>query len=163
MGVALDTYDEENGIHPRNKQLPSKRLATAGLNVAYGLKSYPTNGPFPETWNVAALDDGYQIDILYDQAFKWDPVESEGFYTCCLASVADCNSQSNQWTKLPEGSVSYSNKALSMQIPACATALAYMWEITPVLGTKALPIYADDEFELPGAPWIKELDKMLTE
>ena len=25
MAVSLDTYDEENGIHPRNKQLPSKR------------------------------------------------------------------------------------------------------------------------------------------
>ena len=48
MAVSLDTYDEESGIHPRNKQLPSKRLASAGLNVAYGLTEWPTNGPFPE-------------------------------------------------------------------------------------------------------------------
>ena len=34
-------------------------------------------------------------------------------------------------------------------------ALAYLWETTPVLGTEALPMYADDEFRLPGAPWIK--------
>ena len=37
MGVAIDTYDKESGIHPRNKQLTTKRLAVAGLNVAYGL------------------------------------------------------------------------------------------------------------------------------
>ena len=100
MGVALDTYDEENGIHPRNKQLTSKRLATAGLNVAYGLEGYPTNGPFPESFNIAELEDGYQVDILYDQTFNWNPVESEGFATCCLTSVADCNSQSGKWEKV---------------------------------------------------------------
>ena len=60
-------------------------------------------------------------------------------------------------TQLPVGSVANSDKALSMEIPSCATALAYLWETTPVLGTKALPLYADDEFELPGAPWVKEL------
>ena len=37
MGVAADTYDEQSGIHPRNKQLTSGRLAIAGLNVAYVL------------------------------------------------------------------------------------------------------------------------------
>ena len=34
-----------------------------------------------------------------------------------------------------------------------ATAVAYLWETTPVLGTEALPIYASDEYRLPGAPW----------
>ena len=29
--------------------------------------------------------------------------------------------------------------------------------MTPVLGTEALPIYSTDEFKLPGAPWMKEL------
>ena len=43
-----------------------------------------------------------------------------------------------------------------MNIPGRNTvALAYLWETTPVLGTEALPMYADDEFRLPGAPWIK--------
>ena len=48
MAVSFDTYDAESEIHPRNKEIPSQRLATAGLNVAYGLKEYPTNGPFPD-------------------------------------------------------------------------------------------------------------------
>ena len=71
MGVAIDTYDEESGIHPRNKQLTSKRLAVAGLNVAYGMTDYPTNGPYPEVWNIVPLEDGIQVDILYDKPFKF--------------------------------------------------------------------------------------------
>ena len=59
--------------------------------------------------------------------------------------------------QLPEKSVSNEEKTLSMMIPSCAVGLAYLWETTPVLGTKALPLYADDMFELPGAPWIKEV------
>ena len=61
------------------------------------------------------------------------------------------------WIQLPENSVSNEEKTLSMMIPSCAIGLAYLWETTPVLGTKALPLYADDMFELPGAPWIKEV------
>ena len=66
MGVALDTYDEESGIHPRNKQLVSGRLASAGLNVAYGMKDYPANGPYPEVWNFADLENGIEVNILYE-------------------------------------------------------------------------------------------------
>ena len=33
------------------------------------------------------------------------------------------------------------------------TGLAYLWAETPVQGMEAAPIYADDEFGLPGAPW----------
>ena len=61
MGVAIDTYDEEGGIHPRNKQLVSGRLAVAGLNVAYGMTDYPTNGPFPEVWNFAKVAEAVQV------------------------------------------------------------------------------------------------------
>ena len=47
MSVTMDTFDEQSGIHPRNKQLAAKRLATAAMNVAYGDANYPSNGPFP--------------------------------------------------------------------------------------------------------------------
>jgi len=53
MSVSIDTFDRESGIHPRNKQLVSSRLATAGLNVAYGQKQYPSNGPFPSIIQVS--------------------------------------------------------------------------------------------------------------
>ena len=42
LAVAVDTYDEENGIHPRYKQVVAERLAVAGLNVAYGMVNYVT-------------------------------------------------------------------------------------------------------------------------
>ena len=101
MGVAIDTYDEESGIHPRNKQLVSGRLAAAGLNVAYGMADYPTNGPFPEAWNFAQLENEIQVDILYDQEFAWNPIESEGFYYCCLETVDACNHKTlHSWEKV---------------------------------------------------------------
>ena len=34
-----------------------------------------------------------------------------------------------------------------------ATAIAYLWETTPVLGMEALPMYADNDYKLPAAPW----------
>ena len=43
--------------------------------------------------------------------------------------------------------------SLSMVVDTNSTALAYLWETTPVLGTGALPIYANDEYEFPAAPW----------
>ena len=45
MAVSVDTYDEENGIHPRYKQIIGERLAYTGLNVAYGLEEFPERGP----------------------------------------------------------------------------------------------------------------------
>ena len=97
MGVSLDTYDVETGIHPRNKQTPSKRLATAGLNVAYGRDEYPTNGPFPVSIDMSVLDNGIQVDVTYDQPFEWNPTESEGFYICKLLDTRMCNSQAGRW------------------------------------------------------------------
>ncbi len=160
MGVSLDTYDEENGIHPRNKQLPSKRLAYAGLNVAYGQDQFPANGPFPQTIDFEATENGIQCSIVYDKAFTWNPIESEGFYYCCEASVDLCNNKGSVWQLLNPGSVTADeqSKAVSFERPLCSIALAYLWETTPVLKTKALPIYAKDEFELPAAPWIKEIN-----
>ena len=104
MGVAIDTYDKESGIHPRNKQLPSQRLAWAGLNIAYGMTRYPVYGPFPKIWNFVALQDGIQVDILYNKRFIWNVVESEGFYVCCMDSADDCNMVNGAWEKVSKKS-----------------------------------------------------------
>ena len=32
-------------------------------------------------------------------------------------------------------------------------AISYLWQMTPVLGMEAAPIYADDQYRLPAAPW----------
>ena len=95
MAVSLDTFDSQTGIHPRNKQLPCKRLSTAGLNVAYGLKDYPTNGPFPVDIKVEPLPDPngrLYVEITYDQPFTWNPTETEGFYVCTNSDLTNfCN------------------------------------------------------------------------
>ena len=99
MAVAIDTFSN-GGIHPKNKQLPSKRLAISALNVVYGQKEYPTNGPFPEFWDVSQIsEDLLAVDIFYDQHFIWNVVESEGFYVCCQKSISDCNGEFG-WEKV---------------------------------------------------------------
>ena len=103
MAVSLDTYDEVTGVHPRNKVIPSKRLATSGLNVAYGLKEFPSNGPFPTNFDIFLRPSyGIQVDIAYDQPFIWNATESEGFYLCMEPSMADCNLKKNigLWQKV---------------------------------------------------------------
>ena len=55
--------------------------------------------------------------------------------------------------QIPANSVTASDQSLTIIVDGKDTALAYLWETTPVIGTEALPIYADDEFRLPGAPW----------
>ena len=45
-----------------------------------------------------------------------------------------------------------------MKVNMSTIALAYLWETTPVLGTEALPIYADNVYKLPGAPWMTVID-----
>ena len=156
MAVSLDTYDEENGIHPRNKQLPSKRLASAGLNVAYGLKDFPTNGPFPETVTFNQMDDSIQVDILIDQDFTWNDTETNGFRYCCSEDLTICNAHSGQWINVE--SVTLNGRAFTMVIPSCSVGIAYLWERTPVLATEGLPIYAADQFRLPAAPWIRQIE-----
>ena len=102
MAISMDTYDEVGGIHPRNKQLPAKRLAIAGLNVAYGLTEFPTNGPFPTLLDVNQLANGIQIDISYDKPILWNSTETEGFYICLEAGVSACNTMSSKstWQKV---------------------------------------------------------------
>ena len=56
MATAVDTYDEETAIHPRYKKIVGERLAYAGLNVAYGLKEFPANGPLAPTIFVSKDD-----------------------------------------------------------------------------------------------------------
>ena len=100
MGSAVDTFDRESGIHPRNKQLASQRLAYAGLNVAYGQTDFPTNGPFPEVVDFALLSGGFQVDVLMDQDFLWNPTESEGFYYCCSEEFSLCFDTQETWAQV---------------------------------------------------------------
>ena len=155
LALSLDTYDEDR-LHPRNKQLPSRRLACSGLNMAYGLKEWPLNGPFPETITFNQLPDGIQVDILMDQDFVWNNNETNGFAYCCSSTLTECNAELGQWKSVE--TLSLNGRAFAMVIPACSIGIAYLWETTPVLATEGLPIYAADQFSLPAAPWMRPIE-----
>jgi len=200
MSVSIDTYDEESGIHPRNKQLVSKRLATAGLNVAYGKTEFPTNGPFPNSIQFSSAALVSVAEIVYNEKIVFDVKEFGGFYFCCQADYLTCD-DTNSWKpvitlnfflfKIPKiflscknflyhnclkgassslitinshrifafikasGEIYHDSEANMLVVPieSCATGFAYLWNETPVLGTEALSIYADNEAHLPAAPW----------
>ena len=157
MAVSLDTYDEESGIHPRNKQLPSKRLASAGLNVAYGLKEWPTNGPFPGGITYSKIDnDLIQVHVLLNQDFTWNDTETNGFSYCNTEDLTTCNANVGLWLKVEK--VNLDGRAISLSVPADTIGVAYLWETTPVLQMKGLPIYAVDIPRLPAAPWIRKIE-----
>ena len=96
MSVSIDTYDAESGIHPRNKQLVSKRLAIAGLNVAYGKTEFPTNGPFPKSVQFSSAGLVSVAEIFYDEPIIFDVKEFGGFYFCCQADYQTCD-DTNSW------------------------------------------------------------------
>jgi hypothetical protein len=96
MAVSIDTYDQQSGIHPRNKQLVSKRLATAGLNIAYGKNEFPINGPFPKSVQFSSTEIGILAEIVYDQKIAFEVKEFGGFYFCCQADYLNCD-DTNSW------------------------------------------------------------------
>ena len=95
MAVAVDTYDEESGIHPRYKAVVGERLAVAGLAVAYGAEGVPSQGPvvteatrvrtagcLPLHNSFPQLSSG-DYRLTYDQAFTYNDSELTGFFSCC--------------------------------------------------------------------------------
>ena len=96
MAVSLDTYDEESGIHPRNKQLVSQRLANAGLNVAYGKTDFPNNGPYPVSIEFTSAGLFNLVEITFNEPVTFEEKENNGFYYCCEYDYQDCDPK-NAW------------------------------------------------------------------
>ncbi len=59
------------------------------------------------------------------------------------------------FTQVTSHSFAFDEEASLVIVPieSCSTGFAYLWNETPVLGTEALTIYADNAFHLPAAPW----------
>ena len=164
VAVAMDTYDQgifpgAGGLHPRYKQIVGERLSISGGNIAYGL-STPTNGPFPKS---VKQNDNQIVEVIYDQAFTYRNYETSGFWYCCH-KFNECNEQWS-WIEMTTESVSVlldEAKILINLVPAQCDAtkvqhLAYLWADTPVKVYLGAPIYATDEYRLPGAPWVFSL------
>jgi sialate O-acetylesterase len=161
MAVAVDTYDEESGIHPRYKRIVADRLAVAGLRTAYGLAAYPNHGP-------VVMITGASVDALhlaYDQAVVLNTEELSGFYYCCDEAAA-CFEAGGlaAWPAVAADMValSFDNRTVDIRWEALLVcpderlpSLGYLWRQTPIAApTWGAPIYAADEFRLPAAPWI---------
>jgi sialate O-acetylesterase len=169
MAVAIDTYDETNGIHPRYKQIVGQRLAIAGMNVAYGNSSFPANGPHPKELNVIG---GPTVSLKYNQKITYNQTEISGFYYCCLDEFEHCDMLAKNWVEVKKESVKINSTALDIdvmniyvgELKECyrnfssenfyrVPHIAYLWRETPIKGYLAAPIYGKDKFKLPSAPW----------
>jgi len=155
MATAVDTYDEENGIHPRYKKIVGERLAYSGLAIAYGMNNFPVNGPMSS--ELAEDDTSYVL--TYDQDITFDSSELSGFFFCCDASCATTN-DINKWPAVEPGYVKQvDSKVITIKKEGtgeCDTpSLAYLWRQTPIqTPIWGAPIYSNDMFRIPSPPWL---------
>jgi len=165
MATSMDTFDigegYPGGIHPRYKQVVAKRLAIAGLNVAYGRKNYPTGGPFP----VDLKEEGSVVTLVYDQDLQILDAEISGFYFC-PESPDKCDEGSTLvlWTEIPKSSVQQLHQPRTIVVDLTSFecvingTLGYLWRSSPVSALYTLPIYGRDEHHLPSPPWKRSIE-----
>merc|ERR1712020_814586 len=148
MAVAIDTYDEPNGIHPHYKQIVGERLSVAAMNVAYGDSTFPSNGP--EVLEASVIE-GPILSLKYNEPITYDNTEISGFYYCCI-DYERCDSNAGNWPEIGKDSVELDDTdvtapkiniklgdlvACEMEVPH----VAYLWRETPIRGYLAAPIY----------------------
>ena len=166
LALAIDTYitdDEGVGqIHPKNKQLPAKRLGIAGLNVAYGMKQFSTKGPFPVEISKTRDEEKDVYVITYDEdPIYYKPIDNSGFFFCCSEDDSfDCRgdqpASADHWVLLPMESVHQSSEStITVTVPMCNmfSSLGYLWAESPVTTVHGLPLYSKNRWGLPGNPW----------
>ena len=94
-------------------------------------------------------------------------MENSGFFYCCgeqNGTGSSCKGDevvhATDWklVKLVDVKQEESN-LISVTLSTCngPSSLAYLWAESPVTITKGLPIYSTNQYELPAAPWWKEL------
>jgi hypothetical protein len=150
MGTAIDTYDPVGKIHPKYKQVVSKRLAVAGVNVAYGMNAFPANGPFPLSITFPSND---VVEISYDRSFAYNGNGTSGFSVCCAVNFDFCYFE--RWERIGEEWVRADPDLKTITVDLAgqcrsnagvASGLAYLWEDNPVKEYLGAPIYAADQF-----------------
>ena len=169
--VAMDTYDEPSGIHPRNKQIIGERLSMTGGLVAYGLEG-PLQGPIPVS--VVPNSQEFTVAFGFDTDITYNNEETSGFWVCCY-ELDQCNN-GWLWAELPREAVVQSGPTLSVDLKlaelnpdpdlACAAdqvrQVAYLWADNPVTVPLGAPVYAvplpPSIERLPAAPWVWEVN-----
>lgn len=144
----------------RYKHIVARRLSIVGANVAYGIKSNPTNGPFPTDLTVQGRT---SVIVHYKENITYNNQETSGFSVCCI-SYSECD---EAWIvlEMTRGKMETSMTVTVNFEEVCGdnvpTGLAYLWEDTPTKRMFGLPIYSNDKFHLPGAPWKFELAQFM--
>jgi len=142
----------------------AKRLAYAALNMAYGRREYPLQGPFPTQikWHEE------RIVVSFDQQFVHIRSNYSGFYICQEKDFQNCKTVEDKfdnestWQLVHSGRVTF-NPHLGRVIVETpkgrkVTGLAYLWEDSPLGKPYSLPIYAKKgNYSLPAAPFQLEL------
>ena len=157
MAVAIDTYDEPNGVHPHYKQIIGERLFITGMRMAYRNEEYPTGGP--RVIDRSVTDDKTMLTVTYSQPITYDQSEISGFYYCCI-EYQQCDNDAGNWFEFMKGDVTHNGNEIhiklgnfigwcEMKVPH----VAYLWRQTPIKGYLAAPIYGNDKFSLPSGPW----------
>ena len=103
------------------------------------------------------MEEGATILVEYNQGFSYDNSEISGFYVCCI-NYSECDTR-DAWQRM-ERSRAKRNSATFIELnlkEICGydkpTGLAYLWEDIPTKRFMGLPIYGNDNFSLPAAPW----------
>jgi len=136
--------------------------------VAYGIQTFPTRGPFPVEFLLAAPQDGDKtkagsvVYVVYDIPFQYRDSEISGFYFCPLSALeCDASYILDTWQEVAKENVmQVDDRTVLVDISSFDTlgTLGYLWRETPVLTYLGLPIYAADEYQLPSPPWKFQLN-----
>ena len=153
MAAAMD---DDIDLHPKNKRIPSTRLAWAASNLVYGKTENPLYGPQPN--NISISEDKNTIIVSFTSPLKPVLVEEDRFMVCCLATTEECDGvgYTEGWQGITIRGMPASNQVELNTDSACNgeySGLAYLWLETPCSGEEQCPLYSDDQFNMPVAPW----------
>ena len=152
MAAAMD---DDIDLHPKNKRIPSTRLAWAASNLVYGNTENPLYGPQPT--NVSVSEDKTTIIVSFSSPLKPVLVEEDRFMVCCLATMEECDGvgYTEGWKGVTIRGMPATHMVELDTETACSqySGLAYLWLETPCSGEEECPLYSDDMFNMPVAPW----------
>jgi len=149
MAVAID---DDIDLHPKNKRLPASRLGWAAANLVYGQEDKPLQGP-----QLTEIQrDGDTIIITFDADVKLEALEDDRFMICCMnIDLCDQVPYGQGWMGVTiRGQLDSNSVILDIGMACIPTRfLAYLWLETPCSAEAACPLYSDDGFRLPVAPF----------
>ena len=146
-------------------RLPASRLGWAASHLVYGNQELPLHGPLP--LNISLGQDTTQLTISFSANLKPVLMEEDRFMVCCMESTEQCDTRPYQWSGVGWQGVTIkgmpSSRSVELDLSsACGeggdvSGLAYLWLQVPCSGEEQCPLYSDDQYKIPVAPFKVEL------